>query len=164
MSTIIDAIVRTWERQKDYAQRLLADLSDADMVSQPVPGVVLNHPAWTFSHLAVYPPVLTAILRGEAFEDPMKSPYGRDSKPVGELSAYASKAALVREYLRGHDELRDTLRGVDPAVLDRPIPLERWKERFPLVSDAIVHLMIDHESGHLGQVSVWRRAGGRGRV
>ncbi len=70
----------------------------------------------------------------------------------------------MAEYLRTHDELGGVLRGVNPAVLDKPIPLERWKERFPYIADAIVHLMIDHESAHLGQISVWRRAGGRGRV
>lgn len=164
MAILVDAILRTWERQKDYAQRLLADLSDADMVSQPVPGVTLNHPAWTISHLTVYSPVLAAILRGESFQDPIQSKYGRDSKPESDISAYPRKAALVAEYLRTHDELAATLRGVNPAVLDKPIPLERWRERFPFVADAIVHLMIDHESAHLGQISVWRRAGGRGRV
>jgi hypothetical protein len=164
MPIVIDAILRTWERQKDYAQRLLADLGDADMVSQPVPGVVLNHPAWTISHLAVYPPVLAAILEGRAFEDPITSPYGRDSAPVSDPRAYRPKAELVPGYMRVHDELAAALARVDPAVLERPIPLERWKTRFPYVGDAIVHLMIDHESGHLGQMSVWRRAGGRGRV
>lgn len=164
MSILIEGIVRTWERQKDYALRLLADLTDEEMVSQPVPGVVLNHPAWTFSHLSVYPPVLTAILRGETFEDPIKSRYGRDSAPLADLNAYARKAELVDGYVRGHDKLGATLLATDPAVLERPIPLARWRERFPYVADAVVHLMIDHESAHLGQVSVWRRAGGRGRV
>ena len=70
---LIDAILRTWERQRDYAERLVADLSDADMVSQPVPGVIMNHPAWVYSHVGLYPPVLAAILREESFEDPAKS-------------------------------------------------------------------------------------------
>lgn len=164
MPILIDAILRTWERQKDYAQRLLADLSDADMVAQPVPGVTLNHPAWTISHLTVYSPVLTAILRAEPFEDPMHHKYGRDSKPKNDIRAYPPKAELVHEYLRTHDELAATLKSVDASVLEKPIPLERWRERFPFIADAVVHLMIDHESAHLGQVSVWRRAGGRPRV
>src|SRR5690606_7300972 len=81
MSILIDAVARTWDKQEDYARRLLADLSDEDMVSQPVPGVTLNHPAWTLSHLTVYSPVLSAILRAEPFEDPINSPFGRDSSP-----------------------------------------------------------------------------------
>lgn len=164
MSTIIDAIARTWDKQEDYARRLVADLSDEDMVSQPVPGVTLNHPAWTLSHLSVYSPVLSAILRGMPFEDPINSPFGRDSTPKNDINAYPRKALLMGDYLGAHRELGATVRSVDPGVLERPVPLERWKERFPFIADVVVHLMIDHESAHLGQISVWRRAGGRGRV
>lgn len=164
MTHLTAAILRTWDLQRDYALRLLSDLSDADMVSQPVPGVVLNHPAWTFGHLSIYAPVLTAILRAEPFEDPIFHRYGRDSAPIADTKAYPPKAELVAEYLRGHDELAATLKAADESVLGRPIPLERWKARFPLIADAVVHLMIDHESTHLGQVSVWRRAGKRPRV
>jgi uncharacterized damage-inducible protein DinB len=56
------------------------------------------------------------------------------------------------------------LERIDPSRLAGAIPLERWKQRFPLIADAVVHLMIDHESTHLGQVSAWRRAGGRPSV
>jgi hypothetical protein len=164
MSAMIDAILRTWSRQRDYAQRLVADLSDVDMVSQPVPGVVMNHPAWTFGHIGIYPPVLAAILDGRSFEDPIKHRYGRDSRPVSDVRAYPPKAELMAEYFAGHDQLAAVLEGADPAVLSRPIPLARWKERFPFIADAVVHLMIDHESTHLGQVSAWRRAGGRPAV
>jgi hypothetical protein len=161
---VIGAILRTWARQRDYAVRLVADLSDADMVSQPVPGVVMNHPAWVYSHIGIYPPVLAAILQGRPFEDPIRHRYGRESRPESDVNAYPRKAQLMAEYLRGHDELADVLERTDPAVLARPIPLERWKERFPVIADAVVHLMIDHEAGHLGQVSAWRRAGGRRAV
>jgi hypothetical protein len=53
---------------------------------------------------------------------------------------------------------------VDPAVLERPIPLERWTGRFPRIADATLYLMLSHEAAHLGQVSAWRRAGGRPAV
>jgi uncharacterized damage-inducible protein DinB len=158
---LIDALLRSWEHQRDYALRLVADLSNSDMVAQPVAGVVMNHPAWTFSHLAIYPPVLTAILREEPFEDPAKSRWGRESKPSSSAHDYPPKAQLMDVYLRGHDELARVLDETEHEVLTRPIPLARWKERFPVIADAIVHLMIDHESAHLGQVSAWRRAGGR---
>jgi len=161
---LIDAILRTWERQRDYAERLVADLSDEDMVSQPVPGVVMNHPAWVYSHIGLYPPVLAAILREQPFDDPAKSPYGKESKPLADIHAYARKPMLIAEYLRDHDDLAEALSNADEKILAKPIPLERWKPRFPFVADAVVHLMIDHEMGHLGQVSAWRRAGKRAAV
>lgn len=161
---LVDAILRTWARQRDYAQRLVADLSDADMVSQPVAGVVMNHAAWTFGHIGIYPPVLAAILEGRAFEDPIGHRFGRDSRPSSRLADYPSKAELMGAFFEGHDLLARVLERADPAVLSKPVPLARWKERYPLIADAVVHLMIDHESTHLGQVSAWRRAGGRGAV
>lgn len=157
--TLTAAILRTWSRQRDYAVRLVADLSDADMVSQPVPGVTMNHAAWVFCHIGIYPPVLAAILQGRPFVDPINDKYGRDSRPLSDPAAYPRKSDLMRTYLAGHDELARVLEHTDPAILTRPIPLDRWKERFPFIADAIVHLMIDHESAHLGQISAWRRAG-----
>jgi hypothetical protein len=161
---MIVGILRSWQYQRDYAVKLVADLADADMTSQPVPGVVMNHPAWVYGHCGIYPPVLAAMLEGKAFEDPIKHRYGRDSKPTSNRGDYPAKAEIVGSFLAGHDQLAAVLERVDLAVLARPIPLERWKQRFPTIADAVAHLMLEHEAGHLGQVSAWRRAGGRPAV
>lgn len=161
---LIAGILRSWSYQRDYAVKLVADLSEADMVSQPVPGVVMNHPAWVYGHCGVYPPVLAAMLEGKAFEDPIKHRYGRDSRPTPNRADYPSKTEILGGFLAGHDRLAEVLGRVDPGVLARPIPLERWKQRFPTIADAVAHLMLEHEAGHLGQVSAWRRAGGRPAV
>jgi hypothetical protein len=158
---LIAGILRSWSYQRDYAVKLVADLSAADMVSQPVPGIVMNHPAWVYGHCGIYPPVLAAMLEGKSFEDPIKHKYGRDSRPTANRDDYPSKADIVGSFLAGHDHLATVLERVDPGVLARPIPLERWKQRFPTIADAIAHLMLEHEAGHLGQVSAWRRAGRR---
>ncbi len=166
-SILVGAILGSWAKQRDYAARLVEDLSDEDMVSQPVADVVMNHPAWVFSHLSLYPPTLSAILRGARegeFADPIRSPFGKDSRPVGERSAYLPKGALMASFFDGHDELAAVLNAVHGEALAQPIPLKRWEQRFPRVADALVHLMLDHEAGHLGQVSAWRRAGGRSAV
>jgi DinB superfamily len=161
MEPMLTHILRSWRHQREYALRLVADLSDDDMVSQPVAGVVMNHPAWVLCHLSPYPPVLAAILRGEPFEDPLNNPFGRGSRPLPDRAAYPPKAEIVGAFLRGHDDLEEALKVAAPADFDAPIPLARWRERFPLVGDAVVHLALHHESAHLGQISAWRRAGGR---
>jgi hypothetical protein len=164
MTPLISALLLSWSNQRDYAQRLVADLSDADMVSQPVQGVTMNHPAWTLGHLSPYPPVLAAILQERPFEDPLNSKYGRGTKPVSDPKAYPSKADLLAEFLKGHDLLARTLEQVDVAVMSKPIPLARWEQRFPRIADAVLYLMLHHEGSHLGQLSAWRRAGGRPSV
>jgi hypothetical protein len=161
---MIAGILRSWQYQRDYAVKLVADLSDAEMVTQPVPYITMNHPAWVYGHCGIYPPVLAAMLEGKPFEDPIKHRYGRDSKPTSNPADYPKKDLLVAEFLRGHDRLAEVLGKTEPAVLGRPIPLERWKQRFPTIADAVAHLMLEHEAGHLGQVSAWRRAGGRPAV
>ncbi|MEX2217138.1 MAG: DinB family protein [Phycisphaerales bacterium] len=160
MDPALAAILRSFRKQRDYAQRLTADLTGADMVRQPISGITLNHAAWTLSHLAPYPPILAAILRQEPFEDPLNSPAGRGSTPLPDAAAYPPKAALLEAFFTGHDDLERALEGATPADFARPIPLPRWAERFPLVGDAVVHLALHHESAHLGQLSAWRRACG----
>jgi hypothetical protein len=161
---MIAGILRSWQYQRDYAVKLVADLSDADMVSQPIPGIVMNHPAWVFGHCGIYPPVLAAMLDEQPFEDPIKHRYGRDSRPSSNRADYPPKDTIVADFLAGHDHLAAVLGRVDPAVFARPIPLERWRQRFPTIADAVAHLMLEHEAGHLGQVSAWRRAGRRPAV
>ncbi|MGQ0626644.1 MAG: hypothetical protein ACT4PL_00910, partial [Phycisphaerales bacterium] len=77
---LVAAVLRAWAAQRDYAARLVADLGQEEMWSQPVPGVVMNHAAWTIGHLSAYPPVLTAMLTSRPFEDPLRHPVGRDSR------------------------------------------------------------------------------------
>jgi len=161
---LIQAVLRAWASQRDYAERLVADLSDADMVAQPVSGVTMNHAAWTIGHLSAYPPVLALILEGKPFVDPIKHPFGRDSKPLNDAAAYPRKETLMAGYFADHDRLAQVLERTDISVLAQATPLARWLPRWPLIADAVIHLMIDHESTHLGQLSAWRRAGGRKAV
>ncbi|TVQ31954.1 MAG: DinB family protein [Phycisphaeraceae bacterium] len=158
---LIDALVRAWDDQRGYAHRLVADLSDADMLAQPVRGVVMNHPAWILSHLTAYATVFSAILREEPVQDPADHPHGRNSRPLDDPGAYLPKDELVATFTASYDEVAELMRTVDPAIFDRDAPLERWRERFPRIADVAVQLTVKHMATHLGQLSAWRRAGGR---
>jgi hypothetical protein len=164
MDAMMKAIVRTWAAQREYAAKLVADVPEAAMVSQPVAGVLMNHPAWTLGHLLPYCSTVAAMLRGEAFPDPMHSPFAKGSSPSADLGVYPEKAVLVADYLRAHDDAAAALEAADASVMGLKIPLARWEQRFPLVGDAVVYLMVSHEATHLGQLSAWRRAGGRAAV
>jgi hypothetical protein len=152
----------TWRRNGAYAQRLVGDLSEADMTAQP-PGAVglMNHPAWILSHLALYHGLCAQMLRGETPLDPVDHPYGPKSVICPDPAAYLPRAALVAEFARVHDEAEQALCGASEAVLARSTPLERWRAMHPTIGDMAVTLMVKHESHHLGQLSAWRRAMGR---
>jgi len=156
-----EAIEPLWAELRGYAQRLVADLAPDEMVSQPVAGVVMNHPAWVLSHLGAYAPVIEGLLVGEPVEDPLDHPFGRKSAPVAEVSAYAPRDELIDAFIHGYDRIVDALAMLPPERLTEPTPIDRWVGRFPTLGHLPVQFVIKHNAHHLGQVSAWRRAGGR---
>lgn len=149
----------TWNRNARYGLALVDDIPAESFARQPVPGRTMNHPAWILSHLGVYPPICLAMLRAEPFEDPANHPFGPRSGVLGPES-YEPKAILVDRFATQHAELAGALAAADEATLDRTTPLDRWRPISPTIGDLLVMLMVKHESGHLGQLSAWRRAMG----
>lgn len=158
MSVMIDALLLGWGRNLDYAKRLLGDVAADRMAYQPA--VNMNHPAWVFSHLNLYHPVMAAMILGKPFEDPKGHKFGMQSKCMPDASLYASKATLLAEFERGHNDVAEALRIGGQAALDADTPLERWRAAMPKVGVVLGYLMLVHESTHLGQLSVWRRVQG----
>ena len=131
------------------------------MTLQPVEsGAPANHPAWIFSHLNVYLPIIASIIQGKPFEDPKGHPFGMQSKPESDASIYASKDELVAAFVKGHEEVSRLLSETGDAALHREIELERWKPVMPTSAFALPYLMMNHENIHLGQLSAWRRIQG----
>ncbi len=155
---MIDALWCTWDRNLEFARRLVADVPDERMAYQPAAG--MNHPAWVLCHLSAYHPVILGVLRGQPFDDPKDHPFGMRSAPVPYRDAYPSKEALVRAFEGGHAEVVEAARTAPASRLAEPPPLERWRDAMPNNAALLVHLMVAHESTHLGQLSAWRRVQG----
>ena len=163
-SPLAAAILITWRRNGAYALRLVADLAPEQWTAQPVAGRTLNHPAWVLSHLNVYTPLCTAMLRGDSFSDPIDHRHGQRSEVSADPREYAPAPALLAEFRSLHDEAERALAAASEGALATSNPLERWRTLHPTVGDMLVTLMVKHESGHLGQLSAWRRAMGLARV
>ncbi len=161
---LASAILVSWNRNGAYALRLVGDLSPAQWTAQPVPGRTLNHPAWVLAHLNLYAGVAAALAAGEPFDDPASHRYGAKSEVSADPHAYPEPRALADEFDRLHARAAAALAGAGEALLMSPTPLERWRNLHPRTGDMLVTLMVKHESGHLGQLSAWRRAMGLGRV
>ncbi|MFK7768075.1 MAG: DinB family protein [Mariniblastus sp.] len=159
MSPIIEGLLFAWKKNLDYAPKLVADLSEEQMVAQPAPegSAASNHPAWVLSHLNVYIPIVAAIVKGEAFEDPKGHKFGMQSKPESARDLYAPKDELVSEFIKGHDLVTELLGNADDTVFAKKVELPRWSEVMPTAGYALPYLMLNHENGHLGQLSAWRR-------
>ena len=162
MSAIVDGLLFSWKKNSDYAARLVSDLSDEQMMLQPAPEgkSPANHPAWIFSHLNIYLPVITSIIKGETFEDPKSNRFGMDSKPEADSAIYAGKDTLINEFVSEHEAIAKLLENAGPECLENEIVLERWKALFPTAAVALPYLMLLHENLHLGQLSAWRRIQG----
>ncbi|MDB4533814.1 DinB family protein [Vicingaceae bacterium] len=162
MSAAIDGLIFGWKKNLDYGPKLVADLSDEQMIFQPAgpDNPPANHPAWVFSHLNAYLPVIAGIIKSVEFEDPKNHRFGMLSRPENDLSVYDRKQDLVDQFVAGHDEVLQLLEKSSIDMLDQPVKLLRWEEIMPIAGIALPYLMLNHENGHLGQLSTWRRVQG----
>ncbi len=172
MNAFANALLIAWERNRDYGAKLVADLTDEQMIAMPlmannadqanVPG--MNHPTWILSHLNAYHTPLIAMLTGATFDDPKDHPFGMLSKPQADASVYPGKDELVAAWEQGHADVAMALTAASDDAFARPMTLERWQKVFPCVIDALPYVMISHEATHLGQLSAWRRVQGLASV
>ena len=162
MSHVIQGLIYGWRKNREYGPKLVADLAEEQLVAQPAkdPELPSNHPAWVFSHLNAYLPVISAIIQAQDFEDPKNHPFGMLSKPQSDPSIYPSKQALVDRFVQGHEEVIELLNAADDSIFQNPVRLERWKNVMPNAGLALPYLMLNHENNHLGQISAWRRIQG----
>lgn len=158
MSVFVDALLYGWNKNADYAARLVADLSPQQM-THIVPDTLepANHPAWILSHLNAYIPIVVALVSDRNFDDPREHKYGMLSRPEPSLDAYPAKDELVREFVDGHRQVDSLLRAAPADLIDRDVTLPRWQPTMPKVGIVLSYLMLAHESLHLGQLSAWRR-------
>lgn len=157
---VSNAIISEWHELREVAQNLVADLTDDQMVGQPLDGVTMNHPAWVLSHLSAYAPVLAGILRGESVEDPLSHRYGRGSLPSSDKAEYLPRQELLSSFVAAHDDAALAFTETTPVRLAEPNPIERWLTRFPTIGYLPGQFLVKHNAYHLGQLSAWRRASG----
>lgn len=158
MSIAIEGLIYGFRKNMDYAAKLVADLSEEQMIAQPVgSAAIANHPAWVLSHLNIYLPIMVALIEGKSFADPKTHEFGMQSKPELDRQRYAGKQLLIDEFMAGHEQVITSLRREGVAALERETTLERWKPIMPQVGMVLPYLMLVHENTHLGQWSAWRR-------
>jgi hypothetical protein len=156
---MIDEILRSYTLTLDYLRRLVADLDDAQMSLQP--GGAGNHPAWVLGHL-IYS---CQLVGGELGLVPWLAEdwgpcFGTGSAPTADPSAYPPKSALLDALDDARDRLAGRLAALGEAGLAAPLPDVRFRDTFPTLGHAVLHVLVAHAAVHVGQVSVWRRAAG----
>ena len=158
---MFDLILPVFNLNLWYSQKLVADLTDEQMVAQPVNGVVMNHPAFLIGHLALVAGNFATGFVGAAPVCPeaWKELFNQGCKPLADRSRYPSKAELVGKLEEGHARLAEAVQKATPEMLAQPSP-ERMRGRFPTVGVLLAGMMTAHHASHNGQMSAWRRAMG----
>jgi DinB family protein len=137
------------------------DVPESRMTEQP--GTIVNHPAWTLSHLNAYAGALLSMFDdpsvGGATADAEMERFGYGTTPVPDLAAYATKRELL-------DRFRDRTARVAAVVAERhsdyfprPSP-EKFQPYSPTIGHIAITLLVAHPPHHLGQLKQWRRAAG----
>jgi uncharacterized damage-inducible protein DinB len=162
MSELQSRLETSWQLVGRQMQQLLRDIPASLMTTQP--GGLLNHPAWTLSHLCHYHPAILSLLRGQSVEDPALHPdadhYDEGSLPVDRPALYRSSEELRAMYQAGHEEILAAVQSTTPEILTSQPGLPRWAQSFVHTGDVLMYLMIMHESQHAGQIMSWKRAAG----
>lgn len=164
MSNALDLARNSYDMMLGYAQKLVADVPDDQMCAQPVPGRVLNHPAFLLGHLTWVHDNRAGALSGQpigvvASHPEWKELFGMGAKPSSDRAQYPAKAELLKAFEESHAHLGEAAAKATPEALAQPGP-EPMRARFPTVGHLMLGLMTAHFATHLGQLSAWRRAMG----
>jgi hypothetical protein len=156
----VESIVYAWDNQLAYALALVSDLSDEQMILRP--GGNMNHPAWILGHIGAYHPVTLQLLAGVPVSDPKSDPlYGfAGHGPLDDIKPYGGKEAIVSRFADRHEQVAQALLAAPDEAFRRTPNLERWAKTYPTVEFMLPDLLLHHESVHIGQISMWRRAAG----
>jgi hypothetical protein len=159
-----ESVVFAWDNQLRLALALLDDLTDQQMVLRP--GGNMNHPAWILGHVGLYHPAVLQLLAGEPVDDPKDNQmFGyKGHGPLDDLAAYGNKRSMLARFADGHEKVAQALLAAKPQQLLQKPSLQRWADVYPTVEFMLPDLLLHHESMHLGQISIWRRAAGLPRI
>lgn len=137
------------------------DVPESRMTEQP--GTIVNHPAWTLSHLNAYAATLLSML-----DDPSVPPstadaemerYGYGTTPVADRAAYAAKHELLDRFRARTARVAAVVAEKHADYFPRPSPA-KYHPHAPTIGHIAITLLVAHPPHHLGQLKQWRRAAG----
>ncbi|MBK7406008.1 MAG: DinB family protein [Phycisphaerales bacterium] len=133
------------------------DIPESRMAEQPA--TLLNHPAWTLSHLNAYAGLLLLM-----FDDPSvpaagaeMERFGYGTTPVPDRAAYAAKPQLLSQFRDRNARLAAVVAEKHADYFPRPSP-EMFHPYSPTIGHIAITLLVAHPPHHLGQLRQWRRA------
>ena len=160
-SDTIGAILNIHAMINGFLIGAVEDVPESRMTEQP--GAIVNHPAWTLSHLNAYAGVLLSMLGdpsvGGAAADAEMERFGYGTTPVPDRAAYATKRELLDRFRDRNARLAAVVAEKHSDYFPRPSP-EKFHPYSPTIGHIAITLLVAHPPHHLGQLRQWRRAAG----
>jgi hypothetical protein len=140
------------------------DVPESRMAEQPGgAGGIVNHPAWTLSHLNACAGLLLSMLDdpsiGGAAADAEMERFGYGTTPVPDRAAYPTKGELLERFEERNARLAAVVAAKHAEYFPRPAP-EKFRAYSPTIGHIAITLLVAHPPHHLGQLRQWRRAAG----
>lgn len=161
-SSIAPIVAKPAERGLDYAESLAKDIPAEKFGHMPHPS--MNHPAFNYGHLALYPDRLLAMIGKPELARPKagwEELFKAGVACVEQDGRYPGKQEIVDYFLDRYRTAAEAVAATPDEVFFRPNPIEgRFKELLPTLGMVANFLLNSHVMMHLGQVSAWRRAVG----
>lgn len=159
----IGAILNTHAMVTGFLIEIVEDVPESRMTEQPPAGrgAIVNHPAWTLSHLNAYAGVLLSMLDDPSVptaEAEMER-FGYGTTPVPDRAAYATKRELLDRFRDRNARLAAVVAEKHADYFQRPAPA-KFQPHAPTIGHIAVTLLVAHPPHHLGQLKQWRRAAG----
>ncbi len=147
-----------------FIRTLAADLDEDDLGRVPFPGA--NPPVWILGHLAVATDYAGRIL-GLKPVCPRQwhAQFGPGTKPADVPQPWPSKGDLLSAIETGHRRVSEAAPTASSEAMNQPHAVELLKTtNLSTVGDVAAHLMTNHESFHIAQLSACRRHKGKGPI
>lgn len=147
-----------------FVIEVVEDVPESRMTEQPgAGGAIVNHPAWTLSHLNAYAGVLLAMLDEPSVPsstaDAEMERFGYGTAPVPDPAAYATKRELIDRFRDRNARLAAAVAAKHTDYFPRPSPA-KFHPHAPTIGHIAITLLVAHPPHHLGQLKQWRRAAG----
>ncbi len=144
-----------------YAQELVRELEEEEMVKVPFPGLE-NHPAFTLGHIVTSRALVVKYLGG-TYQIPRgwdelfrRNGPGDPRLPVPSSDTdYPTKESLLSEMKKQQKLIVKLLSSYDDWTSKKEW---RFDTFMPSKLDCLVFMCVNHEAMHLGQLAAWRRA------
>lgn len=157
----VGAILHIHAMVSGFLADAVEDVPDARMTEQP--GGIVNHPAWTLSHLNAYSALLLTMLGDASVDAPTADAemarYGYGTTPLPDPAAYATKRKLIDRYTERNARLAVVVAEKHSTYFPKPGPAQ-FQPHAPTIGHLAITLLVAHPPHHLGQLRLWRRAAG----